>query len=204
LLETLQALPFPMGRTGLVKAAAGAADSVVKADRCPRYGILAGVPLSTLGRYVEQLVDGGFVARDEEDEYRRLSLTPKGREALEQAFSVIPNTRRVAPPREGRRPERRAERRESVPRLDATGQLTEEGEDLFERLRAWRRIEAQRASVPPYVIFHDATLREIAAHAPTTQEQLARLHGVGPAKVERYGEAVLRLLWPSENAADVA
>src|SRR5207245_2691724 len=42
LLETLAALPFPMGRTGLIKVSAGAADSVVKADRCPKHGILAG------------------------------------------------------------------------------------------------------------------------------------------------------------------
>src|SRR5262249_5865847 len=87
LVGTRAALPFAMGRTGLVKAAAGAADSVVKADRCARYGVLEGVSASTLGRYVEQLVADGFLARDEADEYRRLSLTPRGREALEQGLS---------------------------------------------------------------------------------------------------------------------
>jgi ATP-dependent DNA helicase RecQ len=204
LLETVAALPFPMGRTGLVKTATGAADSVVKADRCPCYGVLSGMPPSTLGRHVEQLVADGFLARDEEDEYRRLSLTARGREALEQALTVIPNTRRATPAREKsrrpeRRTERRAERREPVQRIDVTAQLSDEAEDRFERLRAWRRIEAQRANLPPYVIFHDATLREIAVHAPKTAEELGRLHGMGPARVERYGEAVLRLLWSEDS-----
>jgi ATP-dependent DNA helicase RecQ len=195
LLETVAALPFPMGRTGLVKTATGAADSVVKAERCPCYGMLAGVPASTLGRYVEQLLEGGFLARDDEDEYRRVSLTARGREALEQSHTVIPNTRRATPAREKpRRAERSTASRTPIARLDATSPLSDEAEDRFERLRAWRRIEAQRANLPPYVIFHDSALREIAVHAPESAEELGRLRGVGPARVERYGEAVLRLL----------
>jgi ATP-dependent DNA helicase RecQ len=65
---------------------------------------------------------------------------------------------------------------------------------LFEALRDWRRKEAARQSVPPYVIFHDRTLAEIAQTRPTTLPALARVGGVGQGKLERYGEVVLALV----------
>jgi ATP-dependent DNA helicase RecQ len=65
-------------------------------------------------------------------------------------------------------------------------------EPLFEALRAWRREEAVRQGLPPYVIFHDRTLAEIARHRPPDRAALLAIDGVGHAKLERYGEAVLR------------
>jgi ATP-dependent DNA helicase RecQ len=62
---------------------------------------------------------------------------------------------------------------------------------LFEALREARRSLAAEAGVPPYVIFHDSTLREIAAVRPTSLDQLAQVNGVGRAKLERYGGAML-------------
>jgi ATP-dependent DNA helicase RecQ len=64
----------------------------------------------------------------------------------------------------------------------------------FEGLRSWRLKQARRQGVPPYVVFHDRTLIEIAQASPTTLEALARLGGVGRAKLERYGEELLQLL----------
>jgi ATP-dependent DNA helicase RecQ len=64
---------------------------------------------------------------------------------------------------------------------------------LFDALRAWRRAEAARQAVPPYVIFHDRTLAEIARLKPTSAAGLARIDGVGQAKLDRYGEAVLEI-----------
>jgi ATP-dependent DNA helicase RecQ len=64
----------------------------------------------------------------------------------------------------------------------------------FEGLRSWRLEQARRQGVPPYVVFHDRTLIEIAQASPTTLEALARLGGVGRAKLERYGEELLQLL----------
>jgi ATP-dependent DNA helicase RecQ len=68
------------------------------------------------------------------------------------------------------------------------------GDPLFERLRDWRRVEAQSQSVPAYVIFQDRTLAEIAAARPRSLDQLAAIPGVGRTKLERYGAAVLGLL----------
>jgi len=65
---------------------------------------------------------------------------------------------------------------------------------LFEALRAWRSSEAKRQHVPPYVIFHDRTLAEIAAVKPGSRAALERINGVGEGKLARYGEAVLAVV----------
>jgi ATP-dependent DNA helicase RecQ len=65
---------------------------------------------------------------------------------------------------------------------------------LFDLLRSWRATEAKSQAVPPYVIFHDATLREIAAARPASLEELGQIKGVGASKLQRYGGRVLRLL----------
>jgi ATP-dependent DNA helicase RecQ len=65
---------------------------------------------------------------------------------------------------------------------------------LFDALRAWRASEAKTQAVPPYVIFHDATLREIAAARPASLDELGQVKGVGASKLQRYGGRVLKLL----------
>jgi ATP-dependent DNA helicase RecQ len=67
-------------------------------------------------------------------------------------------------------------------------------EPVFERLRAWRTGVAKELGMPPYVIFHDSTLREIAASPPSTLAELSRVNGVGETKLERYGQQILELL----------
>ena len=62
---------------------------------------------------------------------------------------------------------------------------------LFDALREARRTLAAEAGVPAYVIFHDSTLREIAAARPTSLAELAQVNGVGRTKLERYGGAML-------------
>jgi DNA helicase-2/ATP-dependent DNA helicase PcrA len=73
-------------------------------------------------------------------------------------------------------------------------------EQTFESLRQWRRDEAQSADVPAFVVFTDATLTAIAEARPSTLEELSQLAGVGPSKLERYGEAVLSVL--AEDSAE--
>ena len=67
-------------------------------------------------------------------------------------------------------------------------------ESRFQALRAWRLEEARSQKVPPYLIFGDATLRDIAADQPDTLTTLAEIKGVGASKLERYGDAVLAVL----------
>jgi ATP-dependent DNA helicase RecQ len=80
-------------------------------------------------------------------------------------------------------------RRGGVPLDVATGDTA-----LFEALRTWRREEAARQGVPPYVIFHDSTLADIAKDRPATPAALGRIGGVGQGKLDRYGAAVLSLV----------
>ncbi|WP_293881689.1 DNA helicase RecQ [Sphingomonas sp.] len=68
------------------------------------------------------------------------------------------------------------------------------GDPLFEALRARRRELAVEAQMPPYVIFHDSTLREMASVRPTTLGELGRLGGVGTRKLDAYGEAFLQVI----------
>ena len=72
----------------------------------------------------------------------------------------------------------------------------------FERLRAWRRLQADEERVPPYVVFSNATLEAIARRRPSSLEALGNVSGIGPAKLERYGDAVLALLADDDPAGD--
>jgi len=67
-------------------------------------------------------------------------------------------------------------------------------EALLTALKTWRREQARQQGVPPYVVFHDRTLVELAAQQPATLEALGRIGGIGTAKLTRYGEALLGVL----------
>jgi RecQ family ATP-dependent DNA helicase len=79
------------------------------------------------------------------------------------------------------------------PRIRTSSDL-EVDDDLAARLRSWRLERSQEDAVPAYVVFHDATLRELAALRPRTMDELAGVKGFGPVKLERYGDDLLSLL----------
>jgi ATP-dependent DNA helicase RecQ len=76
----------------------------------------------------------------------------------------------------------------------AAAELPPEAEPVFERLRAWRTSVAKELGMPPYVIFHDSTLRLIAASPPSTLDELRQINGVGATKLDKYGQAILAVL----------
>jgi ATP-dependent DNA helicase RecQ len=119
-------------------------------------------------------VSRALIARDalRADAYGGLSFGPAARAILkgEQELTIA-----VPPAR------KRASRRQPDGPADP----------LFDALREARRKLAAEAGVPPYVIFHDSTLREIAAQKPANLNALGRVQGVGAVKLERYGEAML-------------
>ena len=82
----------------------------------------------------------------------------------------------------------------SSAKKNAAADLSDEQQQLFETLREWRLDEARTQGVPPYVVFGDVTLRALAVHRPTTPERLLEITGIGQAKLERYGDAVLALI----------
>jgi ATP-dependent DNA helicase RecQ len=76
----------------------------------------------------------------------------------------------------------------------AAADLTPEAAKVFERLREWRAGTAREQNVPAYVIFHDATLRQIATEKPSTLSRLSSINGVGEAKLAKYGQQILDVL----------
>ncbi len=74
-------------------------------------------------------------------------------------------------------------------------------EQLLAALKAWRREQAREQGVPPYVVFHDRTLVELAARRPLARESLGTIAGIGAAKLKRYGEQLLAVLQTGQHGA---
>ncbi|GAB1640278.1 DNA helicase RecQ [Krasilnikovia sp. MM14-A1259] len=130
-----------------------------------------------------QLLAQGLLAV--EGDYGTLVLT-------DRSADVLRGTHPVRLRREAERA--KAPRQARARATTATAELPEGAEPLFERLRAWRAGVAKEQGMPAYVIFHDATLRAIAALRPTTLEQLGTVSGVGETKLARFGQPVLDVL----------
>jgi ATP-dependent DNA helicase RecQ len=175
-------LPFSLGKPGLSKVLKGSIASSVRSDRCPEYGALAYLSLSAIVRQIELLIAEGYLIREEHG-YRRIALTEKGKKALRDP-SLLPD---VLPMPPTRREKDKAEKRD----VDDDAQVDE---GLWQRLRAWRLEHAQAQEVPAFVIFHDATLRRIAALRPADLDELASIKGIGPSKLEKYGQEVLDIV----------
>ena len=108
-----------------------------------------------------------------------------------RAASAKPKQRRAAHCRECGKPLSSAAEKKRGRCADCPASYDEE---LFERLRVWRKERADEESVPAFVVFTDATLQLIAEHRPTSPAALLRISGVGPAKLERYGEGLLEVV----------
>ncbi len=140
---------------------------------------------------VRQLLAQGLLAVV--GDYGTLALT-------KASGSVLSGQRQVLLRREPEPAARaRARARASRPDMDPAAELAPAAAARFERLRAWRAAAAREQGVPAYVIFHDATLRQIAAQPPATLAELAGISGVGDAKLARYGEQILDVLAEAES-----
>ena len=85
-------------------------------------------------------------------------------------------------------------RKRAVHVNSTAGPISDEDEALFQTLRDLRRDLADRQGVPAYIVFSDKVLREMATQRPRTAADLLEVSGIGPAKLERYGEAFLEVL----------
>jgi ATP-dependent DNA helicase RecQ len=145
---------------------------------------------------VEQLVFEGLLVEDPNEGRPLLQLgDAAGVKAVyrgERRVQVRQEPEGFDPTTRSGRPRKRT--RES---LDA---VTAEARPLFEALRAWRKARAAEQGVPPYVIFHDRTLLDIAEMRPRSLPELGRLGGVGEGKLARYGDAVLAVVRESAAA----
>lgn len=160
-------------------------------DKLQVFGILKEAGEAALCSWVDQLIVQGFLDVDE-GEYPLLRITEAGKALCRDEGSVRLGA--VVP-----RPPRKKRAGSPVKAAAAAGP----DEELFERLRRLRRLVAERTGVPPYVVFHDTALSEMAALKPRTPDELRSVKGVGDRKLDRYGPAFLRVIAgePPESAA---
>ena len=138
-------------------------------DKLSTYGIGRDRTKEEWRHIGRQLVQGGY-ARQSEDEFNAVKITDLGRAVLFKGERVL---LRAAP-------------------TDATKSVPQsQPQALFDKLRALRKTLADERGVPPYVIFHDTTLRQMAEELPMSPEHLLRLHGVGHQKALDFGGTFL-------------
>jgi ATP-dependent DNA helicase RecQ len=146
-------------------------------DRLSTYGLLADQEKRVVRDWVEQLVGQDCLRKT--GEYNVLGVTEKGWRVLRGQ-----ETPRLVKPAKRRRETGRVER-ESWEGVDR---------ELFDALRKIRSKIAAEKNVPPYVVFSDATLRDMARRMPSTAESFLRVHGVGQMKCQQYAETFLPVI----------
>ena len=195
IMRCVQALRGRFGKTTVVDVLRGADTENLRQwglVNLPVYGT-SEARRALLMEVVELLAADGYLAITE-GKFPLVGFGPRYREAAEPDFALrikqTPKVRKgsAAKPPKAARP--------------GAADLTEADVELFERLRALRLRRAQEAAVPPYVIFHDATLAAMAAARPVTEEELLALPGIGEKKLATYGKAFLEEIMaaPSESA----
>jgi len=144
------------------------------------YGIGSDQSSELWSGLIRQLVHRGYLTQDVAN-YSVLRLT-------EAARPLLRGEQRLELPRQRSKPKKPSK----LSRKQIGGLAYDEG--LFQRLRALRKRLADAEGVPPYVVFGDATLAEMAARQPTSKEALLQINGVGQTKLLRYGNAFLDVL----------
>jgi ATP-dependent DNA helicase RecQ len=141
-------------------------------DRLSTWGLLKDHDRRRVRDWIEQLVGQGFLTKS--GEYDILRVTPDGRDVLRGAI-----TPKLLKPASTAKPRREAKAaRESWQGVDR---------GLFEELRQLRRRLAEERGLPPFVVFSDATLRDLARRRPSTFDGLLEVHGIGDKKRAEYG-----------------
>jgi ATP-dependent DNA helicase RecQ len=168
-------------------------------------GLLRDRDSRTIERWIDAACAAGLV-RTSSDQYRTLSLTPLGRDVMAaraaEVMMAVPSERPPRLPRRRRRAAAMKEAAVNAVRLEPWPPDARQNDApeaaaraaLIEVLRGWRRDEARRRAVPPYVVLHDRTLLAIAAAAPKSVAALGAIPGIGPAKLAEYGDAIVSVV----------
>jgi hypothetical protein len=185
-LEAVRTVPFTVGKTGLVRLLVGSAESSIRADRSPSFGVLGDVVKARIDGLVDRLIDDGFLYRDLNHDYKIITLTNQGRAAT--AADLTSYEQHVSPTSS------RAGVRSSRVAADDALPLDAEGEALYGRLASWRAERAATDGVPPYVVAHNSMLHDLALQRPRTAGDLAEISGFGGKRIEKYCAELLAII----------
>ncbi len=173
------------GVTYVVDVLTGKDDDRIRSnhhDQLSTFGIGAEFKATQWRHIVRQLIAQGYLDVDA-DGHGSVHLTQAARPLLRGEISV---QMRELPAREKKA-------KSKVSRQPAAD-LSEADRELFEALRLRRLELAREQAVPPYVIFHDSTLRELASHKPLSEADMRSISGIGEKKLERFGKAFIEVI----------
>ena len=173
------------GVTYVVDVLTGKDDERIRSnrhDQLSTFGIGAEFKATQWRHIVRQLIAQGYLDVDA-DGHGSVRLTQTARPLLRGEIRV--QMREL--------PARQKKTKNKVSRQQVAD-LNEADRELFEALRLRRLELAREQSVPPYVIFHDSTLRELASHKPLSEADMRGISGVGEKKLERFGKAFIAVI----------
>ena len=152
----------------------------MRLDTLSTYGIMSGYNKKEIKDIIDSLARDGYLVRSD-DEYRLLSITQKGHNAVVNKEKI---TMRV-----------RADKQEEKPAVyDKPAAAYDYDRDLFDRLRMLRFELARERKVPAYVIFSNAALEDMARRKPVTRQEFLEVNGVGEAKLTMYGDQFIAVI----------
>jgi ATP-dependent DNA helicase RecQ len=174
------------GRFGLgmaVKMLAGSKEKTItrfRLDQLSTYGLLAEFNQEQVEKWIQELIGQGLIRQElaelGEKSYRVLLVTPRGSEAMKKMEKIL-----LSP----------------VPSAKKMEEIEHKGDyerDLFDELRKLRADLARAQGLPPYCIFQDRTLREMASRLPDTPEKMRSIVGVGEVTFGKYGPRFLEVI----------
>ncbi len=159
-------------------------------------GLLEGERPGLVEEWIEASVGAGLL-KATEDAYRTLALTGSGREVMAGRVTEVEITLPEPQPVRAAGRKRKTKSRDSAAVSGPESIPSAADPALLDALRNWRREESARRGVPAYVVLHDRTLEALAADRPATLGALSEIPGIGPAKLDSYGTALLSLLAPT-------
>lgn len=194
ILSCVLRLDQRFGAAHTAKVLAGTNDQRIRElghDRLSTYGLLSSEGQVAVRQWIDQLVTQGFLTRI--GEFQVLAVSDAGRKLLRREGE--PRLTAIAAP---------INRRRNGGGSESSTEESWEGVDrkLFEALRKVRSQEAATRNVPAYIVFGDATLRELARHRPANVEAFARIKGVGEKKVQDFATIFLAAIAEHCNRAD--
>lgn len=149
----------------------------LRLDRVSAYGMLSALRIADIKEVIDDLIQNDYLYTTDDD-YPTVGLTEKGRAVLNEEATISIRKREEAQPKE----------------LPVSLRPADEDEALYELLRQNRNEMAIAENVPAYVIFSNATLRDMSRKKPTSVEELLSVSGVGQVKLERYGDRFVKVI----------